>query len=139
MPVPFPSPFTASCPNFTVRVSIVKWDAYTITRHLANGAVKISFRGRALAKVTNEKTGEAVIENIGGPANVIFYPNGTGTEEVSGHALVDFTAAVAGAAGVPQLTGVHELIGGIDLTFNSSGLTSFTYVGHVTDVCALLS
>jgi hypothetical protein len=97
---------------------------------LSTGTFKESF--------TNVGTGNTITENMGGPATVTFFPDGSVTSKLRG--LIGMFLAPADAArfGLPP---VSVTAGLVTISFDAAGnITSLSLTGHVrVDVCAALS
>ena len=137
LPVPFQF-FPVNCPNgFTAQGSLIRNNEYETIKLLANGDTVLFFSGVLIDKVTNETTGQSVIENASGTATVTLHPDGSGLTISNGPNLIGFTPAQASEFGLPLL-GLYD--GTSQVTFDSSGNpTSVSFNGRVTDVCAALS
>jgi hypothetical protein len=138
---PLPPPFTARCPQgFTALITTTHFNQTMRTEKLANGDVIFYVHDSGVLSVTNESTGKSVIQNASGPATITFRPNGSATAVSGGHFLLFTSPAEARLAGIPNVVGINNIAGPTYDKINSSGqFVDIDFVGHVTNVCALIT
>jgi hypothetical protein len=131
---PPPSPATHPCPSGAeIVVTIKRWNEYVTTTPAANGTTVYFYSGVILATVTNPATGRSMLLNNSGSGTKTVYSDGSGT--FIGH-------GPNGAPYAPQfgLFPWDTVDGVLQYTFDSANnVTSLSYTGHVTDICAALS
>jgi hypothetical protein len=137
-PPPPPPPVKSPCPGFTALITFTLDNEKTTVTTLANGNTVVFISGVLLATVTNLSTGQSIKVNASGTGLETLYPDGSGTVTGHGHQLFYLIPpADTSEFGIPPV-GLYD--GNVTLTFDSSGnFTSFSYRGHVTDLCAALS
>lgn len=135
---PVNNPFGV-CAGFDVLVTPVPNlnDQILTQTTLPDGTIVQNFRGPILADATNQVTGKTARINASGPGTLTIAPDGSSVSE--GHGL---TGIFLGHPDQVRfgLPGFFIVSGPINEVFASDGtLTSLTFQGPLTDVCAALA
>jgi hypothetical protein len=102
-----------------------------------DGSLTILFTGALVLRVTNTTTGKTITVNASGPLKVTIYPDGSVSGTPLGRFFHWFDQTDQQRFGVP---GLALFTGRVTATIDSAGnITSASYTGHVTDLCAALS
>ena len=102
-----------------------------------DGSVTTISTGRLVLQVTNTATGNTITVNASGPLKITIYPDGSAAGTPLGPFFHWFDATDQQRFGVP---GLALFTGRVTATIDPAGaITSFSNVGHVTDLCAALS
>jgi hypothetical protein len=102
-----------------------------------DGSLTILSTGALILRVTNTTTGKTITVNASGPLKVTIYPDGSEAGTVLGPFFHWFDQTDQQRFGVPGLALINGR--GAFTTDPSGTLTSASFVGHVTDLCAALS
>lgn len=137
--VPFDVP-AADC-GFPVHVGIVADKEYFVhTRTLADGSTYLQITGKLFESATNTSTGKTVVVNASGMAKEVIHPDGSFVDVASGHLFASVPPADQARFGIPGLLlGSGHGRGTGMLTATGFTLSSFSWHGKITNVCAELA
>lgn len=135
---PPPSPVTHPCPSGAELVWTTKqWNEYITTTPISNGTISF-ISGAILVTVTNPVTGSSMLVNLSGSGTQTVHFDSSGAfigGSFIGHGPNE--GPYAPQFGLFPWDVVH---GVLQYTFDSTGnITSVSYTGYVTDVCAALT
>jgi hypothetical protein len=124
--------------GFPIHVGIVEDKEYVIhSTTLADGTVVERVTGSLFQTYTNTNTGKSVVANVGGPATVTTYPDGSALFDGQGHSAGWFDPSSQARTGEPGLVFTS---GHVVALFDASGEgESVTFTGQQTNGCAALS
>lgn len=132
-----PGDLDSSICGFPIRVEVVADREYVIhASTLDDGTVVLRFTGTLVERFTNTDSGTSVTENVGGPATLTLYPDGSVNFDGQGLAWFYFDATGRAATGEPGL--VFTAGRAID-HFGPGVVETFALSGSQVDGCALLA
>ena len=133
---PLPNPpgtITGFC-SFPINVTFPVNNEYTKTwSDAAGNPVRVQVEGHLVATMTNANTGKTVTENISGPGEIDYLPDGTQTVTFLGNGAV---FVLQNGNPVLELTQGRVVIAASSPTALGTVLSA---VGRATNVCDLLS
>lgn len=122
---------------FPLNSRVVTSREYVVKSTASDGTVTSRITGSLVLAITNATTGATVTVNVGGPATLVVYPDGSESFRGQGHFLS------ANPIGTPADLGGPGLLittGNTTQTVDAArNVTSFSVTGSTTNVCSLLS
>jgi len=122
---------------FDVTLTFPISNDYTLTyTDSAGHVIKQIITGHLTVVYTNDATGKSVASNFSGPAVLTFYPDSDPNVANGTPKVFEFTGPQGGPVNGTLILGSGRTV----FTFDPQGnLTSFTQVGHFTDMCVALA